>query len=151
MNGKMRWAVVLAVSAALLVICGFYFYPSVSLKPGVYIKEAHHYYGDNTRCHCLVIAGLFDDEPGLPVKKIEKIENVTGSTCTVVFTAEGQEGQLCVDKFPLSKLDRKTGMPFPLRATVGLISVIFIMVSVVKMAENDNEDGETEYEEEAFR
>lgn len=76
----------------------------VSLKPGVHITEAHHYYPDGTRCHCMVIAEFMDDDPYLDAHDF-RIEDSNGTTCTLVFKIGNSNDLYCVDNYPLSNLD----------------------------------------------
>lgn len=77
---------------------------SVSLKPGVHITEAHHYYPDGMRCHCMVIAGFMDDDPYLDAHDF-RIEDSNGTTCTLVFKIGNSNDLYCLDNYPLSNLD----------------------------------------------
>lgn len=76
----------------------------VTLKPGVHITEAYHYYPDGTRCHCMVVAGLFDDKPYLDAHDF-RIENSNGQTCTLVFKIGDSDTLYCMDNYPLSNLN----------------------------------------------
>ncbi len=76
----------------------------VSLKPGVHITEAHHYYPDGARCHCMVVAELMDDAPYLDAHDF-RIEDCNGTTCTLVFMIGNSDELYCLDDYPLSNLD----------------------------------------------
>ena len=76
----------------------------VSLKPGVHITEAHHYYPDGTRCHCILVAGLMDDDPYLDAHDF-RIEDSNGTTCTLVFKIGNSDELYCLYGYPLSNLD----------------------------------------------
>lgn len=77
---------------------------SVSLKPGVHITTAYHYYPDGTRCHCMVIAEFMDDDPYLDAHDF-RIEDSNGTTCTLVFKIGNSNDLYCLDNYPLSNLD----------------------------------------------
>lgn len=76
----------------------------VSLKPGVHIKEAYHYYPDGMRCHCILVAGLMDDAPYLDAHDF-RIEDCNGTTCTLVFKIGNSDELYCLYDYPLSNLD----------------------------------------------
>ena len=76
----------------------------VSLKPGVHITQAYHYYPDGTRCHCMLVAGLMDDAPYLDAHDF-RIEDSNGTTCTLVFKIGNSDDLYCLDNYPLSNLD----------------------------------------------
>lgn len=71
----------------------------VSLKPGVHIKEAYHYYPDGMRCHCMVVAESYLDAHDF------RIEDSNGTTCTLAFKIGNSNDLYCVDNYPLSNLD----------------------------------------------
>ena len=91
------------ISAVILAMtvfgCG-----KVSLKPGVHITEAHHYYPDGMRCHCMVVAEPMDDDPYLDAHDF-RIEDCNGTTCTLVFKIGNSDELYCLYDYPLSNLD----------------------------------------------
>ena len=98
-------SVIAAVLILALSFAGCSLKKRATLKPGHYITQAHHYYPDGTRCHCLVIAGMNPgDDPYLDVKNI-RIERIHGDTCDIVFEISGMDGLYTVFDYPLSNLD----------------------------------------------
>ncbi len=77
----------------------------VSLKPGVHITEAHHYYPDGMRCHCILVAGLMPGDPNYLDAHDFRIEDSNGQTCTLVFRIGDSNELYCLDNYPLSNLD----------------------------------------------
>ena len=102
---KKSLIIVLAVLMAVAVIAAAGFkHNKVTLKAGHHITEAYHYYPDGTRCHCMVVAGLYDAKPYLDAHDF-RIEDSNGSTCTLVFRIGNGSELYCVDNYPLSYLN----------------------------------------------
>lgn len=77
----------------------------VELKAGVHITEAHHYYPDGMRCHCILVAGFMPgDSPYLDAHDF-RIEDSNGQTCTLVFKIGDSNELYCLDNYPLSNLN----------------------------------------------
>ena len=143
MNRKTIWIVILLASlTAVIFILAGGLNPRISFKPGCGVKEAHHYYGDDTRCHCLVVAGLFDSsEQDLPVDRIVELDNVTGSQCSVIFRSNGQ--YLVVDGYPLNNLkynriavlsETESKILSKTKGVIFLSGMLFLIISVIRLA-----------------
>ena len=117
----------------------------VTLKEGVYIREAYHYYPDGVRCHCMAVAGVIDldgprDEDGNPYLDVRnlRIEDSNGQTCTLVFNIGDSSTLYCRDGFPLSNLNYHALNNPSVRSIVSLIitalAALTMIIATVKLA-----------------
>lgn len=96
--------IVASVLTVAVSAIGLATHKRVELRPGVHITEAYHYYPDGMRCHCMVVAGLFDNDPYLDAHDF-RIEDSNGTTCTLVFKIGDSDDLYCVDNYLLSNLN----------------------------------------------
>ena len=133
---KVTWILVLLISLAAIAV-GLIGLPSsaVTLKPGHHITQAYHYYPDGTRCHCMVIAGMINDETYLDAHDF-RIEDIDNGTCTLVFRIGESNELYCVDKYPLACLDynRMSNAPGWLRPAIAISGWAALILSIVQLA-----------------
>ena len=153
---QIGWWITLLVSVAAVIAAIFGLLQTnpaqnqVTLKEGVYIREAYHYYPDGIRCHCMAVAGLVvnddgefeglrdeDGNPYLDVRNL-RIEDSNGQTCTLVFNIGNSSTLYCQDNVPLSNLNYNVLNNPSVRSILSLIitaiSMLTMILAIIKLA-----------------